>query len=294
MARLGFIGLGVMGGRIVKRLLDAGHTVVGYNRTKSKAQWLLDDGMQWGETPRSVAEMSDVIFSMVTNTSAVQEVFNGHNGIQAGLEPGKIYIDMSTVNPAITREVAHQVEAKGAYMLDAPISGNVATLDQGSSSIMVGGNQEIFEQIKPILFAIGSKVDYVGANGQATLMKIAINLSLQVQFLAFSEGLLLAEKGGIPRKTAIETMLHSAIISPSLRHRIPFILEMPEEPWFDVNMMQKDMLLALDMGRQLDVPLPMVALSNQFLTSARAMGLASKDFAIVFEVMARLCGLDDG
>jgi 3-hydroxyisobutyrate dehydrogenase-like beta-hydroxyacid dehydrogenase len=292
MANLGFVGLGAMGGRVTKRLLDAGHTVTGYNRTKSKAQWLLDTGMRWGESPRAVAEAADVVFTMVTNTAALYEVFNGPEGILAGLGENKIYVDMSTVSPAASRQLAARVAAKGAHMLDSPVSGSVITLEQGNLSLMVGGDKATFEQVKPILLDIGPKVNYVGDNGQAVLMKIAINLNLQVQILAFYEGLLLAVKGGVPIETALEVMLNSVIASPSLKYRTPFILDMPEEAWFNVNMMQKDMLLAEEMGRELNVTLPTVAISNQFLTAARAMGLAKQDFAIVYKVLARLSGLD--
>jgi 3-hydroxyisobutyrate dehydrogenase-like beta-hydroxyacid dehydrogenase len=292
MAKLGFVGLGAMGGRVTKRLLDAGHTVTGYNRTKSKAQWLLDAGMRWGESPRAVAEAADVVFTMVTNTAALHEVFNGPEGILAGLGENKIYVDMSTVSPAASRQLAARVAAKGAHMLDSPVSGSVITLEQGNLSLMVGGDKATFEQVKPILLDIGPKVNYVGDNGQAVLMKIGINLNLQVQLLAFCEGLFLAVKGGVPIETALEVMLNSVIASPSLKYRTPFILDMPEEAWFDVNMMQKDMLLAEEMGRELNVALPTVAISNQFLTAARAMGLAKKDFAIVYKVLARLSGLD--
>jgi 3-hydroxyisobutyrate dehydrogenase-like beta-hydroxyacid dehydrogenase len=292
MANLGFVGLGAMGGRVTKRLLDAGHTVTGYNRTKSKAQWLLDAGMRWGESPKAVAEAADIVFTMVTNTGALREVFHGVNGILAGLSENKVFIDMSTVSPEASRHLATQVAAKGAHMLDSPVSGSVITLEQGNLSLMVGGDTAIFEQVKPILLDIGPKVNYVGANGQAVLMKIAINLNLQVQFVSFCEGLFLAVKGGIPVETALEVMLNSVIASPSLKYRTPFILNMPEEAWFDVNMMQKDMLLAEEMGRELDVPLPTVAISNQLLTSARALGLAKQDFAIVYKVLARMSGID--
>ena len=291
MANLGYIGLGAMGSRVVKRLLDAGHTVTGYNRTKSKAQWLLDAGMQWAASPREVTETADIVFTMVTNTHALHEVTSGPNGILAGLGPGKTYIDMSTVSPSKSRELAAKATEKGARMLDAPVSGSVITLEQGKLSLMVGGDQSIFERVKPILLAIGPRADYVGKNGQAVLMKIAVNLNLQVQFMALCEGLLLAEKGGIPRETALQVLLNSVIASPSLQYRAPFILDMPEEAWFDVNMMQKDMLLALELGRELDVPLPTVSVSNEFLTAARAMGLAKKDFAIVYEVLAQMAGL---
>jgi 3-hydroxyisobutyrate dehydrogenase-like beta-hydroxyacid dehydrogenase len=293
MANLGFVGLGAMGGRIVKRLLDAGHTVTGYNRTKAKAQWLLDQGMRWGETPRAVAEAADIIFTMVSNTVALYEVTGGDSGILAGLGKGKIYIDMSTISPAASQKLAVQVAEKGAHMLDSPVSGSVITLEQGNLSLMVGGEKAIFEQVKPVLLDIGPKVTYMGPNGSAALMKIALNLNLQVQMMAFCEGLLLAEKGGIPRETALEVMLNSVIASPSLKYRTPFILSMPDEAWFNVNMMQKDMLLALEMGRELDVPLPTTAVSNEYLTIARAMGLAEQDFAITHKVLARLSGLDE-
>src|SRR5579859_2068962 len=292
MAKLGFIGLGAMGSRITKRLLDAGHTVTGYNRTKAKANWLLEAGMLWGETPRAIVEASDVVFSMVTNTAALHQIFSGPDGVLAGLSTGKVYIDMSTVSPAASRHLAEQVAAKGAQMLDSPVSGSIITLEQGNLSLMVGGDQATFEQVKPILLDIGPKVTHVGGNGQAALMKIAINLNLQVQILALYEGLLLAVKGGIPIETALEVMLNSAVASPSLKYRAPFILDMPDEAWFDVNMMQKDMLLAQELGRELDMPLPTVAISNEFLTAARAMGLAKKDFAIVYKVLARMAGLD--
>ncbi len=292
MANLGFIGLGAMGGRVTKRLLDAGHTVTGYNRTKSKAQWLLNAGMQWADSPRAVAEAADVIFTMVTNTNALHEVVSGSDGILDGLGPGKIYIDMSTVSPHASRKLAERVASKGARMLDVPVSGSVITLEQGNLSLMVGGEEAIFEQVKSILLDIGPKVNYVGKNGQAVLMKIAINLNLQVQIQGFYEGLLLAVKGGIPLETALEVMLNSVIASPSLKYRTPFILQPPDEAWFNVNMMQKDMLLALEMSRELNMPLPAVAVSNELLTSARAMGLEKEDFAIVYKVLARLAGLD--
>jgi 3-hydroxyisobutyrate dehydrogenase-like beta-hydroxyacid dehydrogenase len=292
MATLGFVGLGAMGGRVTKRLLDAGHTVVGYNRTRARAQWLLDVGLRWGESPRAVAAAADVTFSMVTNTAALEAVVEGPDGILAGLGAGKVYVDMSTVSPAKSRAVAEQVAARGARMLDAPVSGSVVTLEEGRLSMMVGGDPTTFQRVKPILEAIAPTVNYVGSNGQAVLMKIAVNLNLQVQVMAFCEGLLLAEKGGIPRATAMKVLLDSVIASPALKYRMPFILDEPDEAWFDVNMMQKDMNLALEMGRQLDVPLPTVAVSNEFLTAARALGLARHDFFIVYRVLAKLAGVE--
>jgi 3-hydroxyisobutyrate dehydrogenase-like beta-hydroxyacid dehydrogenase len=291
MAHLGFIGLGVMGGRMVKRLLEAGHTITGYNRTPSKARWLLDLGMQWGATPREVVQAADMTFCMVSHTAALQAVMGGPEGILAGLRPETVVVDMSTVSPAASRELATQVAAAGAHMLDAPVSGSVVTLEAGRLSIMVGGERPIYERLRPILLDIGPKVTYVGPNGLAVCMKVATNLSLAVQMLAFSEGVLLAEKSGIARQTAVEVLLNSVIASPMVQYRGPFVLGLPEEAWFDVNMMQKDLLLALEMGRQLDVPLPTTAVTNELLTAARGMGLAAQDFAVLFQVLARLSGL---
>jgi 3-hydroxyisobutyrate dehydrogenase-like beta-hydroxyacid dehydrogenase len=294
MADVGFVGLGVMGGGVVKRLLAAGHTVTGWNRTKDKARPLLEYGMQWSDTPREVAERSEIVFTMVTNTAAVKAVTEGPDGILAGLAPGKVFIDMSTASPANSRALAARVAELGAHMLDAPVSGSVTTLEQGKLSVMVGGDREVVERVRPVLEAIGPKVIYVGANGDAVTMKIATNLSLAVQMLAFSEGVLVAEKSGIPREKAVEVMLASVIASPMIAYRGPLVLEQPDEAWFDVNMMQKDMNLALELGRTLDVPMPTTAVTNELLTAARGLGLADKDFSILFEVLATLAGVGEG
>ena len=291
MAKLGYIGLGVMGGNMVERLLDKGHTVTGYNRTKSKAQWLIDKGMQWADTPAAVCAASDVILSMVTNSGALTEVAEGPNGVLSGIGAGKVWIDMSTVSPALARHLAAKVREKGSDLLDAPVSGSVITLQQGKLSVMVGGRAETFERVKPLLLDIGPKVTHVGDNGLALVMKISCNLSLAVQMLAFSEGVLLAEKSGIKREVAVDVLTHSVIGSPMVQYRGPMVLNMPDEAWFNVNMMQKDMLLALELGRQVDVPLPTTAVTNEMLTAARGMGLAEKDFAILFEALARMAGV---
>jgi 3-hydroxyisobutyrate dehydrogenase-like beta-hydroxyacid dehydrogenase len=291
MANIGYVGLGVMGGQMADRLLAKGHVVTGFNRTKSKAQWLMDKGMKWADSPAAVCAAADVVISMVTNSAALTEVAEGPNGMLAGLKPGQIWIDISTVAPAVARGLVAKVRAQGADMVDAPVSGSVITLQQGKLSIMVGGRAETFEKIKTLLEDIGPKVTHVGDNGLALVMKIATNLSLAVQMLAFSEGVLLAEKSGISRAVAVDVMTHSVIASPMVTYRGPFVLNMPEEAWFNVNMMQKDMLLALELGRQLDVPLPTTAITNEMLTTARGMGLAEQDFAVMFEALARMSGV---
>jgi 3-hydroxyisobutyrate dehydrogenase-like beta-hydroxyacid dehydrogenase len=272
-------------------LLSNGHAVTGYNRTRSKAERLIERGMVWADSPRAAAAVGDVVFTMVTNSAALWSVTEGPEGILAGLSPGKVLVDMSTVSPEVSRALAGKVREKRADMLDAPVSGSVLTLRQGKLSIMVGGRRETFDHLRPLLENFGPKVTYMGDNGLAVAMKIAMNLSLAVQMLAFSEGVLLAEKSGIGRETAVEVLTHSAVASPMVQYRGPFVLQQPDEAWFDVNMMQKDMLLALEMGRRLDVPLPTTAVANEFLTAARAMGLAKQDFACVFRVLAEMAGL---
>ena len=273
------------------RLLTKGHAVTGYNRTKSKAQWLIDRGLKWADSPRAVAEASDAVFVMVTDSSALESLANGPDGILAGLGAGNILIGMSTVRPAVSRALAARVRERGADMVDAPVSGSVITLEQGKLSIMVGGERKTFDRVKPLLEDIGPKVTYVGGNGLAVSMKIATNLSLAVQMLAFSEGVLLAEKSGIDRKTAVDVLTHSVIASPMVQYRGPFVLGLPDEAWFNMTMMQKDMTLALEMGRRLGVPLPTTAVTNEFLTAARGAGFTEKDFAAMFHLLASLSGV---
>lgn len=292
MAEVGYVGLGVMGSSIVRRLLAAGHDVTVWNRTREKAEPLLAEGACWADSPREVAAARELVFTMVTNTEAVRAVAEGEEGILAGLSPGAIYVDMSTASPANTRALAERVAAAGAAMLDSPVSGTSVTVDQGKASLMVGGDVEAFERARPVLQSIGPKVIHVGPNGSAVTMKIAVNLSLAVQMLAFSEGVLLAEKSGISREKAVEVMLASVIASPMVAYRGPLVLGHPDEVWFDCHMMQKDLNLALDLGRQLEVPLPTTAVTNELLTAANGMGVGGRDFAVLFDVLAAMAGVE--
>jgi len=292
MANLGYVGLGVMGGRMAERLIGRGHTVTGYNRTRAKAQWLIDKGLRWADTPRDVVASSDVTFTMVTDSHALAAIADGPDGLLAGMGAGKVLIDMSTVSPTTSRDLAARVRASGADMLDCPVSGSVLTLEQGKLTMMVGGERAVYERVLPLLLDIGPKATYVGGHGLAVSMKIALNLSIGVQLLALSEGILLAEKSGIDRNTAVEVFTNSALASPMLGYRGPFVLNLPDEAWFNVRMMQKDTTLALEMGRTLGVTLPTTAIANEFLTAARGLGLEEKDCAAVFHVLARLAGVE--
>jgi 3-hydroxyisobutyrate dehydrogenase-like beta-hydroxyacid dehydrogenase len=289
MTSIGFVGLGAMGARMADRFLKAGQPVYGTNRTASKAAPLIQRGLVWRDTPREVAEAAEVTFSMVLDDAALEAVVSGADGILAGLAPGKLYVDMSTVSPDLSREVAKRVRELGAGMLDAPVSGSVPQAEAGSLTIMVGGEAAAFTRVDPMLRELGTPT-HIGENGQGLTLKLAINISLGVQMLAFSEGLLLAERNGIDREIATAEMTASAIGSPMLKARVPLILDLPDEAWFDVRKMQKDLSLALETARRLEVPLPSTAVANELLTTARARGYGERDIAALFAVLGELAG----
>jgi 3-hydroxyisobutyrate dehydrogenase-like beta-hydroxyacid dehydrogenase len=289
---VGFLGLGSMGALVVERLLAAGHEVTGWNRTREKGEPLVEKGMRWADTPREVGERCDFVLSMLTDGRAVEQVTSGELGLIAGLRKGSVYADMSTIPPDVSRAVAERVAAAGAAMLDAPVSGSPKTLLEGKLSIMVGGDEDALERVRPVLLDIGPKVTRIGGNGLAVQTKIAINLALVVQVIAFCEGVALAEQGGVDRQAVVDAMRDSVIWSPVLDYRGPFILEgqMPEEALADVTLQQKDMLLALDAGRTLGSPVPLTAAANEILNAARGLGIDANDFVVVHRVYRALAG----
>jgi 3-hydroxyisobutyrate dehydrogenase-like beta-hydroxyacid dehydrogenase len=276
---------------MARRLLDAGYALCGYNRTAAKAADLVRAGMTLATSPREVAQRADVVFTMVTDDAALDMVTRAPEGLLAGWRPGGILVEMSTVSPAVIERLAADLAARGGTLLDAPVSGSPVTLDAGQLSFMVGGDPAALERARPYLEAIGPTITHVGRVGLAKSMKIAVNQGLAVQILSFSEAVLLAEKAGIDRARAVEVLLKSVIASPMVKYRGPFVLGMPEEGWFDVDMIQKDLRLALDMARASGVTLPSVALTHELMTAAKGLGLAKYDFAIVFDVIAKMSGL---
>jgi 3-hydroxyisobutyrate dehydrogenase-like beta-hydroxyacid dehydrogenase len=286
MSTIGFIGLGAMGSRIAGRLLDSGHEVYGTNRTESKAQPLIEGGLRWRTTPREVAAAADIVFTMVTDDAALDAVISGPDGMLAGLTDGKVYIDMSTVSPRVSRQVAERVSARGGQMLDAPVSGSIPQAENGTLAIFVGGNQGAFATVEPVLRQLGHAVTRVGTNGRGLLLKLAVNISLAVQTLAFSEGLLLAERGGIDPRVAAEAMSTSSIGSPMLKARVPLLLDLPETAWFDVALMEKDLGLAFEAADELAVLLPSAAVADRMLATASELGYAHRDLAALHTVLA--------
>ncbi len=285
MSTIGFIGLGAMGSRIAGRLLDAGHPVYGTNRSKNKAERLIERGLRWRDTPHEVAAAADVVFSMVTDDDALDAISLGPDGILAGLKEGKVYVDMSTVSPRASRELAARVDSLGAQMLDAPVSGSIPQAENGTLAIMVGGDRHAFDQVEPLLAELGQMVTHVGTNGQGLLLKLAVNISLAVQTLAFSEGLLLAERGGIDPQLAAGVMSTSSIGSPMLKVRVPLLLDLPEHAWFDVTLMDKDIRLAREAADELAIQLPSAALADDMLNRARELGYAHRDLAALHQVL---------
>jgi 3-hydroxyisobutyrate dehydrogenase-like beta-hydroxyacid dehydrogenase len=289
---VGFCGLGDMGEVIVPRLMDGGYDVVGWNRTASKAKPLIDKGMRWADTPREVAEQSAVVLSIVTDGAAVKAVALGPDGVIAGLKKDAVYVDMSTIAPDVSREVAAAFGEAGLAMLDGPLSGSPITVAQGTASIMLGGDEAACERAKPVLLAIGPKIARIGDNGLACQMKIAVNLLLMVEVICFGEAVALAEKGGVEREVAVNAVLNSVAASPVLGYRGPYILEgkMPEKPLADVTLQQKDMLLALGLARTLGSPAPLAAAANEMMNACRGLGIDYRDFVTAHEVYLRLGG----
>lgn len=290
--QIGFIGLGAMGAIIVQRLMAAGHSVSGWNRSRAKAEALIKAGRRWAGTPREVAAQSEFVFSIVTDADAVKAVALGVDGIVAGMKPDGVYLDMSTIAPESSRAIAAEFAKAGLTMLDAPISGSPVTLLQGNASTMVGGDKAAYQRVLPVLLAIGSKSTYIGGNGLAAQMKLSVNALLMVEVIAFGEAVALAEKGGVSREIAVDAILKSVAASPVLGYRGPFILEgnMPAVPLADVTLQQKDMLLVLEQGRKLGSPTPLAAAANEMMNACRGLGLGHHDFVIAHEAYRRLGG----
>jgi 3-hydroxyisobutyrate dehydrogenase-like beta-hydroxyacid dehydrogenase len=292
---LGFVGLGAMGQLIVPRLMAAGHKVVGWNRSRDKAEALIKKGMGWADTPRAVAAQSDIVFSIVTDSRAVKACALGPEGIVSGLKRGGIYIDMSTIEPDESRAIAAEFAKAGSIMLDGPLSGSPVTVEAGNASVMIGGDEAAFERAKPVLLAIGPKVTRIGGNGLACQTKIAVNLLLMVEIIAFGEAVALAEIGGVSREAAVDAILKSVAASPVIGYRGPFSLEgkMPEVPHADVTLQQKDMVLALNLGRKLGSPVPLAAAANEMMNACRGLGIDHNDFVVAHQVYRRLGGQKD-
>jgi 3-hydroxyisobutyrate dehydrogenase-like beta-hydroxyacid dehydrogenase len=289
--RVGFAGLGAMGAGIARRLLDAGYDVVGWNRTKERAAPLMEAGMGWADTPRELAASVDVLFTMLTNTAAIDATAEGPDGVLAGLRKESVWADISTIAPDASVALAERVRAAGAHFLDCPVSGSPATLAAGQMSVMVGGDRAAFERIEEVLHAIGPKVTYIGPNGHAILTKIAINLALVVSVTAFAEGVALVEKAGVEREAVVDAVLKSVIASPVIGYRAPLLVD-DTEVFADVELQQKDLVLAQELARRLGMAVPTCAATSEMLNAARSSERSDRDFVVsVHEAYHRTGGM---
>ena len=292
LSKIGFIGLGDMGQVIVPRLLEAGHTVAGWNRSPGKSENLEKAGMKLASSPAEAAKDADIVLSIVTDGNAVKDVSLGENGIITALNKEAVYLDMSTISPEVSRFVAQEFDKRGLQMMDAPLSGSPVTVVQGSASIMVAGNKESYEKVYDTLLAIGPKVSYIGSNGLAVQTKLSINLLLMVEVIAFGEAVAMAEKGGVDRQVVVDAILNSVASSPVLSYRGPFILDgkMPEKPLADVALQQKDMTLVLEQSRLLASPAPLASAANDMMNASRGMGLGHNDFVVAHRAYQKMNG----
>jgi 3-hydroxyisobutyrate dehydrogenase-like beta-hydroxyacid dehydrogenase len=288
---VGFVGLGAMGAGIAGRIGAAGHRMTVWNRTPSKAEPLLEAGMGWGETPRAVAAASDLVFTMLTDNRAIEATAGGEDGILAGLRPGTVWADLSTIGPDVSVSLAERVREREAFFLDCPVSGSPATLAAGQMSVMVGGDRAAFDHVEHVLGAIGPKVTYIGTNGHAILTKVAINLALVVSITAFAEGVALVEKAGVQREAVVDAVLKSVIASPVVGYRAPLLVE-DSNVYADVDLQQKDLVLAQELARRLGATVPTASAASEMLNAARSTGLRERDFLVsVHEAYRRAAGI---
>jgi 3-hydroxyisobutyrate dehydrogenase len=231
-----------------------------------------------------VAEAVDIVFTSLPDDRTLEAVAAGPDGILAGLADDNVWLDVSTVSPATARGLAERAHDLGKTMLEAPVSGSVPQVQTGTLTIMVGGDDRAYARVEPILRELGTPF-HVGDNGQALVLKLAINISLAVQMLALAEGLLLAQRAGMEAKAVLDVMTESPIGSPMLKARAPLILDLPQEAWFDVSLMHKDIGLALDTARELSVPLPTAGRADEILSVAQALGYEHRDLAAIFHVL---------
>ncbi len=279
-----------MGAGIIERLHEGGHSVTVWNRTADKALPLLDAGVEWAPTPRDLAASVDAVFTMLTDTAAVEATAAGDDGLVAGLRPNAIWADLSTIAPDASVALAERVREVGAFFLDCPVSGSPATLAAGQLSVMAGGDRAAFDRLAPVLRAIGPKVTYVGPNGHAILTKIAINLALVVSVTAFAEGVALVEKAGVAREAVVEAVLNSVIASPVIGYRAPLLID-DTDVYADVELQQKDLVLAQQLAKRLGTAVPTCAATSEMLSAARSSPDADRDFVVsVHQAYLRLGG----
>ena len=293
MAKLGFLGLGLMGYPMARNLLRAGHEVALWSNTADKAHKLADEAKgKFCETPSQVAQNADVIFLCVGNTEMSKTVILGKDGLVEGLKPGSVVADASTISPSESRAIGEALKAKGAEFLDAPCTGSTPGAEGGTLTFMIGGDQKVYERIKPYLDVMGKRFYYCGGPGMGLQAKLTQNLVLSNIMMAFNEGMILATKGGVDPKLMLEILDNSAAKSGLISYKAPFVFRRDFQANFSTKWMHKDIGLMLDSGRELEVPLPLTSLTQQLFQAAISTGHADEDFCSTIKVLEEIVGVE--
>ncbi len=283
--KVGFIGLGIMGGPMAQNLMEAGHELVLYNRTPEKAEEIAGNGATVVESPREVAESCDVVVLMLPDSPQVEEIVEGEDGVLEGLKEGALIVDMSTISPVVTRELAEKIEERGASMLDAPVSGGEPGAQQGTLAIMAGGSEEDFERARPLLEVMGDAITHVGPTGAGQTAKAANQIVVAVTLEGISEALVLASKAGVAPEKILEAISGGLAGSNVMEAKKENFLEHDFEPGFRVDLHHKDLGIALATGREYGVSLPVTAIVDQMLESLKTKGRGDRDHSAILTLI---------
>jgi 2-hydroxy-3-oxopropionate reductase len=288
---IGFIGLGVMGKPMAKHLLNAGYPLVVYNRTASKAQELVTMGARQVNSPREVAENSEIIITMVADSPEVEHVILGPSGVIEGARSGSVVVDMSSISPIVTQRIADELAKRNVAMLDAPVSGGEVGAIQGTLSIMVGGDNTVFNELKPVLEKMGKSVVRVGAVGAGGFTKLSNQIIVAAALQAISEALVLAQKAGVDLLLVYEAIKGGMAGGRTLDMKAPKIAKRDFEPGFKMDLHIKDLKNALQAGKALGVPLPSTGLIHELFSACSAQGKGQKDHSIIFTLIEQMAGI---
>jgi 3-hydroxyisobutyrate dehydrogenase len=289
---VGFLGLGNMGGPMATNLLKAGFGLVVWNRTEQKARALVEKGASWADSPKIVAQKADVVITMLADEAAVREVLLGEDGVFASGRRDLPIIDMSTISPRTAIEMAREAEARGMRMIDAPVSGSVRAAADGSLTIIVGGDESVVNEVRPVLQAMGKTIFHLGGNGMGCYMKLVNNVVLAIALAGFSEAFVLGKKAGLSPQKMLEVILSGSARCPLLEFKGKAIVDRNFSPTFALRLMRKDLSLALGTATTVGTPMPLTAVLNEFHQSAIAQGLGDRDFSSIVQVFERLASVE--
>jgi 3-hydroxyisobutyrate dehydrogenase-like beta-hydroxyacid dehydrogenase len=288
MQRVGFIGIGLMGSQMSRKILEAKYPLTVWNRKKEKAGALIASGAEWADSPKAVAQASDVVITMVTDSAASEEVICAKSGVLEGAHPGLVLIDMSSISPEMSRSIAERARAMGIPMLDAPVTGNPKVASEGKLGIMVGGPKETFDACLPIFEKMGVRIIYVGENGKGTTLKLINNLIMGVAIEAVAEALVLAAKAGIDPQKVLEITSVGGARTGAMETRGPRMIQHDFTPHFSISNMHKDLSGALKLGEEVGVSLPATSIAREILRAAKSQGKGDLDSCSVITVLEGL------